>query len=80
MSGPDCSNGQSIGHESKEWGFGSLSDQDILCLKNIDTFSRIPVRVSKINAVVHAQLTFKMLNLLQKYSQTSTIAALLKLG
>ena len=44
--------------------------------KIFDTFARTPVRVSKMNAVARAQLTFQMLTLLQKYlyhqSQYST--------
>ena len=31
------------------------------------TFTRLPVRVSKMNAFARAQLTFQMLTLLQKY-------------
>ena len=67
MSGPDSSIGWSIRHESEGWGFESLSGRDIFCLKNFDTFTRTPVRVPKMNAVDHAQLTFQMLTLLQKY-------------
>ena len=48
-------------------GFESPSGWDIFCLKNFDTFTRTPVRVSKINAISRAQLTFQMLTLLQKY-------------
>ena len=65
MSGPDSSIGKSIRHESQGWGFESPSGRDIFCLKNFDTFTRTPVRVSKINAVVRAQLTFQILTLLQ---------------
>ena len=36
---------------------------DIVCLKKFDTFTRTPVRVSKMNAVARAQLTFQMLTL-----------------
>ena len=39
----------------------------IFCLKNFDTFTRTPVRVSKMNVFAHAQLTFEMLTLLQIY-------------
>ena len=49
------------------WGFQSPSGRDIFCLKNFDTLTRTPVRVSKMNAVARAQLTFQMLTLLQKY-------------
>ena len=35
--------------------------------KNFDTFTRTSVRVSKINAVARAQLTFQMLTLLPKH-------------
>ena len=34
----------------KVWGFESPSGRDIFCLKNFDTFTRTPVRVSKMNA------------------------------
>ena len=54
-------------HESEGWGFESTSGRDILCLKNFDTFTRTSVRVSKINAVARAQLTFQMFTLLKKY-------------
>ena len=33
------------------WGFESPSGRDIFCLKNFDTLTKIPVRVSKINAM-----------------------------
>ena len=66
MSGPDSSIGQSIRHESEGWGFESHSGRDIFCLKNFDTFTRTPVRVSKMNAAARAQLTFQMLTLPQK--------------
>ena len=66
MFGPDSSIGKSIRHESEGWGFESPSGRDILCLKNFDTFPWTPVRVSKMNAVAHAQLTFQMLTLLLK--------------
>ena len=62
MSGPD-----SIRHESGGWGFESPSGRDIFCLKNFDTFRRTPVRVSEMNAVARAQLTFQMITLLQKH-------------
>ena len=65
MSGPDSSIGQSIRHESEGWGFESPSGRDIFCLKNFYTFTRTPVRVSKMNAVACAQLTFQMLALLK---------------
>ena len=64
MSGPDSSIGQSIRHETEDWEFESPSGRDIFCLKNFDTFPRTPVRVSKMNAVARAQLTFQMLTLL----------------
>ena len=53
--------------ESKVWGFESPSGREIFCLKSFDTFTRTPVRESKMNAVDRAQLTFQMLTLLQKY-------------
>ena len=34
-----------------------------------DTFTRTPVRVSKMNAVARAQLTFQILTLLEKYNK-----------
>ena len=37
--------------------------------KNHETFPRTPVRVSKMNAVARAQLTFQMLTLLKEISQ-----------
>ena len=65
-----------IRHESEGWGFESPSGRDIFCLKNVDTFPKTPVPVPKMNAAAHAQLTFQMLTLLQKYlyrqSQYST--------
>ena len=39
--------------------------RDIFCLKDFVTFTRTSVRVSKMNAVVRAQLTFQTLPLLQ---------------
>ena len=51
MSGPDKSNCQSIQHESEGRGFESPSGRDIFCLNNFDTFTRTPLRVSKMNAV-----------------------------
>ena len=65
MSGPDNSIGQSIRHESEGRGFGFPSGRDIFCLKNSDTFTRTPVRVSKMNADARAQLTYQMLTLLK---------------
>ena len=44
----------------------SPSGRDIFCLKTFDTFTRTAVRVSKMNAVARAQLTFQMLTLLKK--------------
>ena len=64
MSGPDSANGKGIQHESEDWGFDSLSGRDIFCLKNFDTFTRISVWESRMNAVARAQLTFQMLTLL----------------
>ena len=48
-------------------GFVSPSGRDIFCLKNFDTVTRTPVRVSKMNADARAQLTFQMLTLLKNY-------------
>ena len=65
MAGPNSSNCQSIRYESEGWGFEFLSGGDIFCLKNFDTFTITSVRVSKMNAVARAQLTFPMLTLLK---------------
>ena len=70
MSGLDSSTGYIIRYESEGLGFESPSGRDIFCLKNFDTFPRTPVRVSKMNAVARAQLTFQMLALLQKQLYT----------
>ena len=67
MSGPDSSIDWSIQHKSEGWGFMSPSGRDIFCLKNVDTFTRTPVSVSKMNAVARAQLTFQSLTFLQLY-------------
>ena len=56
MSGPDSSIAESIRHESEGRGFESPTGRDIFCLKNFDTFTRTPVRVSKMNAVARVQL------------------------
>ena len=45
----------------------SPSGGDIFCLKNIDTFTRTPVGVLKINIVARAQLTFQILALLKNF-------------
>ena len=66
MSDPVSSIGDSIRHESEGWGFESPSGRDIFCLKNFDTFQRKPVRVSKMNAVARAELTFQMSILFKK--------------
>ena len=52
---------RAFGMNPKIGGFESPSGRDIFCLKNFDTFTRTPVRVSKINAVARPQLTFQML-------------------
>ena len=65
MYDPDSSNSLSIRHESEGWGFESSSGGDIFCLKNFVTFTRTPVRVSKINAVARSQSTFQTLTLLK---------------
>ena len=46
-------------------GFESPSNRDICCLKKFDTFTRTFVRVSKLNAVARAQLTFQIFTLLK---------------
>ena len=48
----------------------------IFCLKIFDTFTRTSVRVSKMNAVSHAQLTFQMLPLIKKniYNARASLA------
>ena len=48
-------------------GGSSPLRSDIFRLKTFDTFTRTPVRVSKMKAVAPAQLTFQKLTLLQKY-------------
>ena len=58
-------------------GGSSPFRQDIFCLKNFDTFTRTPIRVSKINVVSCAQLTFQMLTLLQKIIQYALNGAIL---
>ena len=72
MCGPLSSNGWSIRQDSEGWGFESPSGRDIFCLKNFDTFTRIPVRVSKLNDVARAQLTFQMLTLLPQLHNAVT--------
>ena len=62
MSGPDSWNSKSIRHESEGSEFEYPSGRDIFCLKNIDTLTRTPVRVSKMNAVARALLTFQISN------------------
>ena len=54
------------------WGFESPSGRDIFCLKNVDTFTRTPVRGSKMNAVARAQLTFQTFQLYFKNIYTAT--------
>ena len=63
----DSSNGLSIQHESEGWGLEFLTGRDIFCHNNFDTFTRTSVRLSKMNALAHAQLTFQMLSLLHQY-------------
>ena len=61
---------RAFGMNPKVSGFKSPSGRYIFCYKNVDTFTRTPVGVSKMNAVAHAQLTYQMIsnvNLLQKY-------------
>ena len=41
------------------WGFESLQVETFSVLKILDTFTRTPVRVSKMNAVARAQLTIR---------------------
>ena len=68
MSGPDSSIGYTIRHESEGWGFESPPPppgRDIFCLKNFDTVTRTPVRVSKINAVARA-VNFSNVNFTSK--------------
>ena len=55
------------GMNPKVWGSSPPhAGRDIFCLKNVDTFARTPVRVSKMNAVARAQLPFQVLTLLKK--------------
>ena len=70
MSGPDSSNGKSIRHEFEGWGFESPSGRDIFCLKKVGSFTRTPVRVTKMNVVSRAQLIFQMLTLFKNIYTT----------
>ena len=63
MFGPDSSNGKGIRHESEGCGVDSSSGRDIFCLK-ILTFTRTPLRVSKMNAIGPTLFEFQMLTLL----------------
>ena len=57
---------QSVRHESESGWFKSPSDRDIFCLKNFDNVARTSFRVSKMNAVARAQLTYQTFTLLKK--------------
>ena len=63
MSDPD-----SIRHESEGLGFESPSGRDIYCLKKFDTFTRTPLRVSKINAVAPRTANISNVNFTSKIS------------
>ena len=66
MSGSDNSNGERIRHESEGLGVRVVTTgRDIFCLKNFDTCTKTSIRVSKMNAVAHAQLRFQVLTWLQ---------------
>ena len=55
-----------FGMNPKVWGFeSSPTGRDIFCLKNFDTCTKTSIRVSKMNAVAHAQLRFQVLTWLQ---------------
>ena len=58
---------RAFGMNPKVGGSSPPSGRDIFCLKNFDTFTRTPVRMSKMNAVARAQFTFQMLTLLPKH-------------
>ena len=49
------------------WGFESSLGQDTFCLKNFGISTKTSFRVSKMNAVSRARLTFQMSTLLKKY-------------
>ena len=51
----------------------AAAGRDIFCLKNVDTFTGTPVRVSKMNAVARAQLIFQMVTLLKKHEWNISI-------
>ena len=58
---------RALGMNPKVGGSSPSQVETFYCLKNFDIFTRTPVRVSKMNDVSRAQLTFQMLTLLQKY-------------
>ena len=61
MSDPDSTIVRAFGMNPK------VGVQDIFRLENFDTLTRTPVRVLKMNVVARTQLTFQILNLLQKH-------------
>ena len=58
---------RAFGMNPKVGGSSPSQVETFSVLKNFDTFTRTSVRVSKMNVVVRAQLTFQMLTLLQKH-------------
>ena len=71
MSGPIAQMARAFGISQKIGGWVEIpSGREIFCPQNFDAFTRKSVRVSKINAVARAQLTFQMLTLLNKYHCT----------
>ena len=66
MSGPGSSNARAFGMDSRVEGSSPSPRPDILCFKNFDTFSRIYICESKMNAVSRAQLPFTI-STLQTY-------------
>ena len=61
---------RAFGMNPKVGGSSPFQVETFSASKNFDPFSRTPVRVSKMNAVARAQLTFQMLTLLQKYQNS----------
>ena len=58
-----------IAQEVRAFGMNPKVGGRVFCLKNFDTFTRTPDRVSQMNAVARAQLTYQMLTLLQRYTK-----------
>ena len=65
MFGPDTSNGLSIRIYPKVGSSSPPKVETVSVSKKFDTFTRTSVRVSKMNGVARARLTFQMLTLLK---------------